>query len=274
MANADTAPDLHSVELITADHLPDYRRRQRLTLDKHLERLTRKSIRTGDATRRATIAGAVASSQIEGSRVSMEEYIDATSNGARRTRDVQEVEDLVRAYGHAQVTARSMTGLRTAHAVLAATISGTKGWIPGEWRTGAVYVVGSNPVGRTKIYEGPPASEVPGLMDQLMHEVMELAQATLDPTEAFYYAALLHLQFVKIHPFNDGNGRTARLLEKWFLSRHVGPAAWLVNSELYYRNHLQQYYDALRRLGPDWAHSDMRQCIPFLLLLPKGLRQK
>ena len=112
------------------------------------------------------------------------------------------------------------------------------------------------------------------LMDRLMREVSVLNKATLTPTEAFYYAALLHLEFVKIHPFNDGNGRTGRLLEKWFLAKHVGPAAWLVNSELYYRNHLQQYYDALRRLGPDWATLDMDQCIPFLLLLPKGLRQK
>jgi len=31
-----------------------------------------------------------------------------------------------------------------------------------------------------------------------------------------FFAALIHLVFVKIHPFDDGNGRAARLLEKWF----------------------------------------------------------
>ena len=262
------------MELLTPTYLPEYRKRQRITLETHLARLARKGARTGDATRWATIAGAVASSQIEGSRVTLDEYVEATTNGARRTRDVQEVEDLVRAYGDAQRTALSKTNLLKAHATLAKTIYGKKGWTPGEWRTGAVYVVGSNILGRYKIYEGPPAADVPKLMAQLMREVKALDKAALAPTEAFYYAALIHLQFVKIHPFNDGNGRTGRLLEKWFLARHVGPAAWLVNSELYYRNHLQQYYDALRRLGPDWSDLDMDQCVPFLLLLPKGLRQK
>lgn len=262
------------MKLLDPKYLPAYTKRQRLTLEKHLARLARKGARAGDATRWATIAGAVASSQIEGSRVTMQEYIEATINGARRTRDVQEVEDLVKAYGDAQHTAITKTNLLKAHATLASTIYRKKGWTPGEWRTGAVYVVGNNSPGRYKIYEGPPASDVPKLMDQLMREVKALDKAILSPTEAFYHAALIHLQFVKIHPFNDGNGRAGRLLEKWFLAKHVGPAAWLVNSELYYRNHLQNYYDALKRLGPDWTDKDMGQCIPFLLLLPKGLRQK
>ena len=83
------------MELLTPKYIPDYAKRQRLTLEKHLARLARKGARAGDATRWATIAGAVASSQIEGSRVTVDEYVEATSNGARRTRDVQEVEDLV-----------------------------------------------------------------------------------------------------------------------------------------------------------------------------------
>lgn len=266
--------DLHPVQLLADNYLPAYTKRQRITLEKHLARLVGKGARAGDVTRWATIAGAVASSQIEGSRVTVDEYVQATSNGKRRTRDVPEVEDLVLAYGDAQRTTLTKAGLLKAHATLATTIFKNKGWTPGQWRTGPVYVVGSNILGRFKIYEGPPASDVPKLMDALMREVKALDKSKLTATQAFYYAALRHLQFVKIHPFSDGNGRAGRLLEKWFLGRHVDPSAWLVNSDLYYRNHLQQYYDALRRLGPEWHTLDMDQCVPFLLLLPKGLRQK
>ncbi|MBL0098191.1 MAG: Fic family protein [Bacteroidetes bacterium] len=33
---------------------------------------------------------------------------------------------------------------------------------------------------------------------------------------------MIHLVFVKIHPLNDGNGRSARLIEKWFLAQKLG----------------------------------------------------
>jgi Fic family protein len=40
--------------------------------------------------------------------------------------------------------------------------------------------------------------------------------------QVFFFASMIHLVFVKIHPWNDGNGRSARLIEKWFLARKVG----------------------------------------------------
>lgn len=65
------------MKLLTDAYLDEYRRRQRLSLDKHLARLQRRSARSGDAARWATIAGAVASSQKEGSRVTVVEYMNA-----------------------------------------------------------------------------------------------------------------------------------------------------------------------------------------------------
>ena len=53
-------------------------------------------------------------------------------------------------------------------------------------------------------------------LESLFKTIEKLSTKTLPAIEAFYYASLIHLVFVKIHPFLDGNGRTARLLEKWF----------------------------------------------------------
>lgn len=87
----------------------------------------------------------------------------------------------------------------------------------------------------------------------------------------FYYASLIHLVYVKIHPFNDGNGRTGRLLEKWFLSAKLGGKAWYIGSEHYYYNNLQAYYNNLSKVGLFYDELSYEKSIPFLLMLPNAL---
>jgi Fic family protein len=76
---------------------------------------------------------------------------------------------------------------------------------------------------------------------------------------------------VKIHPWNDGNGRSGRLLEKWFLSKKLGEKAWYMQSEKYYYQNHQLYYDNLRRLGFEYESLDYSKAMPFLEMLPKSL---
>jgi hypothetical protein len=37
----------------------------------------------------------------------------------------------------------------------------------------------------------------------------------IEEIEVFYFASLIYLRFAHIHPFRNGNGRAARLLDKW-----------------------------------------------------------
>jgi len=71
----------------------------------------------------------------------------------------------------------------------------------GVWRGTRVIVTGSE-------HAFPAPDEVPSLMDALAHW-MDTARADMHPV---VFAALLHLRFVTVHPFVDGNGRVARLL--------------------------------------------------------------
>ena len=82
---------------------------------------------------------------------------------------------------------------------------------------------------------------------------------------------MVHLVFVKIHPFNDGNGRTARLLEKWFLAQKLGEKAWFIQSEKNYYHQHQTYYKNLRALGLEYPELDYTKTMPFLLMLPESL---
>ena len=71
----------------------------------------------------------------------------------------------------------------------------------GQYRKGQVFITGTE-------YVPPTADEVPDLMATLIDELNEKKNA-LHPVALSAYA---HRRLVDIHPFQDGNGRTARLL--------------------------------------------------------------
>ena len=107
----------------------------------------------------------------------------------------------------------------------------------------------------------------------IKHKAMGMAFKPdyLSIQEVFYYAAFIHLVFVKIHPWDDGNGRSARLLEKWFLAQKLGEKAWFVQSEkMYYQQH-QTYYKNIRLVGLEYPELDYNRTLPFLLMLPQSV---
>jgi Fic family protein len=97
----------------------------------------------------------------------------------------------------------------------------------GRYRTGRVRILGAN-------FVPPNHLKVPELIDELLTETRDSA-AQLNSVDL---AARFHHRFVWIHPFYDGNGRTARLLMNLFLmSEGFPPAIILVNDRRkYYRS--------------------------------------
>lgn len=120
-------------------------------------------------------------------------------------------------------------------------------------------------------YEAASASIVKNEFEKLWDELDILLKTKLNTEEIFYYASLLHLVFVKIHPFNDGNGRTARLLEKWFLSTLLGEHLWYIGSEYHYYKNIQSYYNNLTCTGLFYEELHYEKCLPFLLMLPHAM---
>jgi Fic family protein len=107
---------------------------------------------------------------------------------------------------------------------------------------------------------------------KLFADIEALLTIDLTTSEIFYYAALIHLVFVKIHPFQDGNGRTARLLEKWFLIEKLGKDKVAIELEKNYFKNLGEYYDNLRKLGLDYEELDYSKSLDFLRMTISGLK--
>lgn len=91
------------------------------------------------------------------------------------------------------------------------------------------------------VYLPPTAPDVAGLMGEL---VVWIARHEADlPTPVV--AGLAHYQFVTIHPFYDGNGRTARALATWILYRGGYDLGRFYSLEEFYAQDLTGYYAAL-----------------------------
>lgn len=90
------------------------------------------------------------------------------------------------------------------------------------------------------VYLPPEAKDVPNLMEQLVFWVNRE-----DQLPAPLKAGVAHCQFATIHPYYDGNGRTARLLTTLILHRGGYDLKGLYALEEYYARDLKGYYEAL-----------------------------
>jgi Fic family protein len=99
------------------------------------------------------------------------------------------------------------------------------------------------------IYLPPEAKDVPVLMERLVARINAKSDLPV-PLKA----AVAHYQFATVHPFYDGNGRTARLLTT--LIMHLGGYGLkgLYALEEYYARNLAAYYEALT-MGPSHNYS-------------------
>ena len=112
-------------------------------------------------------------------------------------------------------------------------------------------------------FEYASPEETPSLMTDLVDWYNKAEQeGKLSPVEL---AALFHYRYIRIHPFEDGNGRIARLMVNFILTRHDYPMIVVRSRKK------SEYLEALHQtdieVGPvpaDGAHADIKDIKPFL----------
>src|SRR5205823_4057011 len=124
--------------------------------------------------------------------------------------------------------------------------SGMRKISAGAWRDdghGPMRVV-SGPIGKEKVhYEAPAAPR----LEKEMSAFLAWANDKGDRTDMVLRAALAHLWFVTIHPFDDGNGRIARAAADWVLARSENSPQRFYSMSAQIRHERDDYYNVLEK---------------------------
>jgi Fic family protein len=113
---------------------------------------------------------------------------------------------------------------------------------PGQYRRSGIEV--TSPRGGQPAYFGPPHEEVPALMG----EVVEWLDHGDVEAHVAVQAAMAHLHLVSVHPFRDGNGRIARIVQSLVLAREGLLAPEFVSIEEYLGRNTDAYYAILEKV--------------------------
>lgn len=209
----------------------------------------------------------VYSSKIEGEDIDFDSYFKHKFLKVKYKPDyTQKADDLFSAYDFIDNNRLTLENAQKTHSIL------SKNFLPksqqGLIRNNPMFVINSD----DKIEYVAASPEIVKIeLDKLFQDIGLLLQTELNSFEIFYYASLLHLVFVKIHPFQDGSGRTARLIEKWFLIEKIGQKAASVQLEKNYYKRLKDYYSNIRKIGLEYEDLDYSKCLDFLLMTVKGI---
>lgn len=116
------------------------------------------------------------------------------------------------------------------------------------------------PTGERFEYASP--EETPALMSDLVQWYNNaVAEGELTPIQL---AALFHYRYIRIHPFEDGNGRIARLMVNFILRRHKWPMMVIRSkNKKAYLNALALSDAAVGVIPADGAHATLKSIAPF-----------
>ena len=182
--------------------------------------------------RKTRIKSIHSSLAIENNQLSLFQ-VEAVINGKAvigEQKDIQEVKNAYKAYKEIEkVNPYSVEDLKKIQGILTFAIQDDSGKFRNHGE--AVYD------GNVQIFMAPPHTMVPELMNNLFNW-MTTVKEEVNP---LILSSIFHYEFVFIHPFSDGNGRTARLWQTAILA-HWKALFKYIPIESIIRKHKEEYY--------------------------------
>lgn len=204
-------------------------------------------------------SAALYSSKIEGNTLDLNSYINKAEIPKAKKREKREIDDLKNAYAFARGHALTEKNFLLAHKMLSGSFLAKNA--RGKYRADKVGVFGSAGLE----YMAPEAPLVPSEMSELFSYIAKLLRQDMSKEEVYLWSLYIHIMIALIHPFADGNGRIARLVEKWFLAEKLQSKYWYIQSERFYWEYLQKYYKAIS-LGINYWELDFKKFKNFIKL--------
>lgn len=188
---------------------------------------------------------AASSSQIEGTRATMVDAIEAEAKvNADVPEDVSDILHYIKAlnYGMSRIIINnfpvSLRFIRELHGKLMNQARASHFSDPGEFRRSQNWIGGTRP---------DNARFVPPPVDEMKNSLADLEKYIYsnDSTLTLIKAGIIHAQFETIHPFLDGNGRTGRMLITFYLWKEGFLERPVLFLSSYFKKHQQVYYEKL-----------------------------
>lgn len=155
---------------------------------------------------------------------------------------------------------------RTINSIVLKGLPDTKARSRGKYRVGGSLIVDAG-TGAIR-YRPPPPQWVPELMSNFTADLNRWIEEYPGPVAA----ALAHFGLISIHPFEDGNGRTARLIADMILNLTGYSADGMITLSKVFHDNLPGYYEALRETQGEDFSEDV-DASPFVVYHTDALAQ-
>jgi Fic family protein len=209
------------------------------------------------------------STAIEGNRLNefeVKKVLEGKTVNAR-SRDIYEVQNYKKALDY---TAKRKSPLITEDDILKIHKYTTNKVLSkeqsGHFRKESVYVVRRTPISQEIVYTCPDYKKVSGLVMNLCKWINNSRKEKLSP---ILIAGIAHAELAAIHPFTDGNGRSARLLATLILYTEKYDFKNLFALDNYYNKNRPAYYNAIH-LGKNYEERSNSSLTKWLEYFVEG----